>query len=69
VDFGGSNGARSRRTYEIYSIGLGVMRTDWIGEMFIVHCSIVICHFRMRLRRDINKKKLREAPPPMTNDN
>jgi hypothetical protein len=38
-------------------------------EIVIVQCSIVICHVRMRLRRDISKKQLREAPPPMTNDN
>jgi hypothetical protein len=37
--------------------------------MVIVQWSIVICHFRMRLRRGIFKKKMREAPPPMTNDN
>jgi hypothetical protein len=37
--------------------------------MVIDQCSFVLCHFRMRLRRGIFKKRLREAPPPMTNDN
>jgi hypothetical protein len=31
--------------------------------MFIVQCSIVVCHFRRRLRRSIFNKTLREAPP------
>ena len=44
------------------------MTTDQ-EEMFIVQCSIAVCHFRMRLRRGIFKKRVREAPPPMTNDN
>jgi hypothetical protein len=30
--------------------------------------SMVSCHFRMRLRRGILRKILREAPPPMTTD-
>jgi hypothetical protein len=38
-------------------------------EMVIVQCSFAICHFRMRLRRGIFNKRLREALPPMTNDN
>ena len=38
-------------------------------EIVIVQCSIVICHFRRRLRRGIFKKKLREAPPSMAYDN
>jgi hypothetical protein len=37
-------------------------------EMFNVKRSMVNCHFRMRLRRGIFKKRLREAPPPMTID-
>jgi len=40
-----------------------------VGEFVIVQCSIVICHLRLRLWRDISKKLSREAPPPMTNDN
>jgi hypothetical protein len=34
--------------------------------MIMVQCSIVICHFRMRLRRGIFEERLREAPPQMT---
>jgi hypothetical protein len=36
--------------------------------MFIGQWSVVIGHFRMRLRRGNFKKKMREAPPPMTID-
>jgi hypothetical protein len=40
-----------------------------VKKLFVVQFSTVICHFRMRLRRIIFKKRLREAPPPMTYDN
>jgi hypothetical protein len=38
-------------------------------EMVILQWSMVSCHFRMRLRRGIFKKILREAQPPVTTDN
>jgi hypothetical protein len=37
-------------------------------EIVIGQWSMVSGHFRMRLRRGIFKKRLREAPPPMTTD-
>jgi len=35
------------------------------GEIVVAQCSIVVCHFQMRLRRGISKKQLREAPPQL----
>jgi hypothetical protein len=38
------------------------------GEFVIGRLSFFICHLRIRLRRDVRKKQLREAPPQATNE-
>jgi hypothetical protein len=43
--------------------------SEGVKKLFVVQCSMVACHFRMRLRRGIFKKKSREAQPPMTSNN
>jgi hypothetical protein len=47
---------------------IGADESTGVQGSFIDQCSIVPCHFWVRLRRAF-KKRLREAPPPMTNDN
>jgi hypothetical protein len=42
---------------------------EGVKKLFVVQCSIAVCHSRIRLRRGICKKKMREAQPPIANDN